>query len=128
MMTLPRISEAEWVVMEVIWDSGPIGASEIVEQLVPQTGWNHRTIRTMLNRLVGKAALTYREQGNRYLYRAKVKRKSYVREQSRSFVEKVFGGDAASMLVHFVENENLSGDELQRLRDKLDEHVSKRGK
>ena len=127
-MTLPRISEAEWVVMEVIWDSGPIGASEIVEQLVPQTGWNHRTIRTMLNRLVGKAALTYREQGNRYLYRAKVKRKSYVREQSRSFVEKVFGGDAASMLVHFVENENLSGDELQRLRDKLDEHVSKRGK
>jgi BlaI family penicillinase repressor len=128
MNRLPRISEAEWEVMQVVWDGAPIGASEIVEQLAPVSGWNHRTIRSMLNRLVNKGALAYREQGNRYLYRAKVKRESYVREQSRSFVDKIFSGDAGSMLVHFVENGNLSEDDLARLRTVLNQHVSKRGK
>lgn len=125
---LPQISEAEWKVMQAVWNGAPIGASEIVEQLVPETGWNHRTIRTMLNRLVSKGALTYREQGNRYLYRPKVKREAYVREQSRSFVDKVFSGDAASMLVHFVENEKLSASELERLKEVLDQHTQKRRK
>lgn len=127
MNRLPRISEAEWEVMQVVWERAPIGAGEIVESLAG-TRWNHRTIRTMLNRLVAKGALTYREQGNRYLYRAKVKRESYVREHSRSFVEKVFSGDAASMLVHFVENEKLSEEELERLRVVLEQQVEKRGK
>ena len=126
MSRLPRISEAEWEVMQVVWEKAPVGASDIVEAL-SGTGWNHRTIRTMLNRLVAKEALTYREQGNRYLYRAKVKRESYVREHSRSFVDKVFSGDATSMLVHFVENEKLSEDELERLRQVLDQQVKKRG-
>jgi len=128
MNQLPRISEAEWEVMQVVWDGAPIGASEIVEQLTPSFGWNHRTIRTMLNRLVSKGALTYREQGNRYLYRARVKRESYVRKHSRSFVDKIFSGDAASMLVHFVENEYLSEDELARLRKVLNQQISRRRK
>lgn len=127
MSQLPKISEAEWEVMQVIWEQAPIGAGEIVEAL-SHTGWNHRTIRTMLNRLVAKEALAYREQGNRYLYRARVRRDSYVRAHSRSFVDKVFSGDAASMLVHFVENEKLSEDELERLRQVLDQQVRKRGR
>ena len=126
MSTLPRISDAEWEVMQIVWDSSPIGAAEIVEKLSPETDWNHRTIRTMLNRLVSKGALSYREVGNRYLYRPKVKREQYVKAQSRSFLEKMFSGDAASMLVHFVESEALSTDDLARLREVLDEHVEQK--
>ena len=120
---LPRISEAEWEVMQVVWETPSVGAGESVERLAPESGWNHRTIRTMLNRLVSKGALTFREEGNRYLYRARVRRQSYVKQKSRSFIDKIFCGDVASMLVHFVENESLSADDIQRLRSILDEQL-----
>ncbi len=126
MSVLPRISDAEWEVMQIVWDSPSIGAAEIVEKLSPETDWNHRTIRTMLNRLVSKGALTYREVGNRYLYRPKVKREKYVKAQRCSFIEKMFSGNAASMLVHFVESESLSTEDLSRLREVLDEQVEKK--
>lgn len=125
MSSLPRISEAEWAVMQVVWDSPGVAASHVVETLAPETGWNHRTIRTMLNRLVSKGALTFRQEGNRYLYRAKVKRQSYVKAESRSFLKRLFSGDAASLLVHFVENESLTDEEILRLKQALEQQSEK---
>jgi len=54
MPRLPRISDAEWLVMEVVWSSAPVTANEIVDALGDRSGWNPRTIKTMLNRLVKK--------------------------------------------------------------------------
>ena len=51
MTKVPKISDAEWEVMQVIWDNHPILASDVVDRLAPQTGWSDRTIRTMLGRL-----------------------------------------------------------------------------
>ena len=123
MPKLPRISAAEWRVMQIIWDESPIRASAIVRRLEPETDWNHRTIRTMLNRLVNKGALAFKVDGNRYLYRPKVKRESYVSLESASFVERVFCGDPASLLAHFVDHGDLSSDELRELKKLLTQKI-----
>src|SRR5690349_7129336 len=68
MAIVARISEAEWQVMQVVWDRAPVAAAEVIKRLEGQSGWNHRTIRTLLNRLVKKDVLSYRVDGNRYLY------------------------------------------------------------
>ncbi len=123
MPKLPRISAAEWRVMQIIWDESPIRASAIVRRLEPETDWDHRTVRTMLNRLVKKGALDFKVDGIRYLYRPKVKRESYVSLESASFMERVFCGDPASLLAHFVDQGDLSSDELRELKRLLTQKI-----
>ena len=77
----------------------------------------------MLNRLVNKGALNFKVDGNRYLYRASVKRESYVNLESASFVERVFCGDPASLLAHFVDHGDLSSDELRELKRLLAQKI-----
>ena len=120
------ISDAEWIVMEVLWRWGGAAAGDVIHALSDQKDWNHRTIRTLLARLVEKGVVETVANGNRSLYRPAVRREKCVRQESRSFLEKVFGGDASELLVHFVRNSKMSADELQRLRKLLDDKLSER--
>ena len=58
-----KISQAEWEVMNVVWQKWPSAASEIVHQLSAKNDWHSRTIRTLLDRLVKKGALTTEADG-----------------------------------------------------------------
>jgi BlaI family penicillinase repressor len=117
----PAISDAEWEVMTVLWDRSPLMANEVVERLKGRKVWNPRTTKTLLNRLVKKGALDFTTQGNRYLYRPRVKREACVRMESRSFVRRVFGGEVGPMLVQFVRQADLSAGEIEELKKLLDE-------
>lgn len=117
----PRISDAEWRVMQVLWDRSPRTASDVVDVLDDATDWSPRTVKTLLNRLVKKGALQFREDGNRYLYSPAVSRSSCVRDASQSFLDRVFKGAAMPALVHFVENESLTDDDLKALQQLLKE-------
>ena len=127
-MELPQISEAEWQVMEVVWQGSPITAAEIIVELAEPTGWNHRTIRTLLNRLVRKKALSFETLANRYLYRPLVKRESYLKEEGRTFLQKMFSGDTASLVMHFVRDGRLSATELRELKQLLAQKQREAGK
>lgn len=115
------ISDAEWQVMNVVWDGQPMTAQEVIGSLSNQAEWAPPTIKTMLHRLVKKGVLTYELQGNRYVYRARARRRDCVRQASRSFLERVFGGESAPLLAHFLRNSKLSPDEIAQLRQMLDE-------
>jgi BlaI family penicillinase repressor len=117
----PKISDAEWHVMDAIWSAGTIAANEVVDSLSPRFGWSPNTIKTMLNRLVKKGALKFEQEGKRYLYRTAVSREACVRVESRSFIQRVFGGDVGPMLAHFVENAKLTPQQIKDLRKLLDQ-------
>ena len=116
-----KISDAEWDVMEVVWQKKEATAAEVIADLDQVKDWNHRTIRTLLARLVEKRALLAEASGNRYVYTAAIKRNHCVRQESRSFVDKVFGGDVGSLLTHFVRDPNVTAEDLAKLRKLLDE-------
>ena len=116
-----QISDAEWDVMERIWASGPSTAADVIRQLRATRDWNHSTIRTLLARLVEKGALAYEVDGSRYIYRAAVPRRRCVRREGRSFLEKAFGGDVAALIAHFVEESSLDRDQIEQLRQLLDQ-------
>jgi BlaI family penicillinase repressor len=116
-----RISDAEARVMEVLWDRSPQAAAEVIEALTGETGWNHRTIRTLLRRLMDKGAVSYVEDGRAYLYAPILPREEYVRSESRSFLARVFGGNPLSAMAHFVEDEHLTPEELKRLQSLVEE-------
>ncbi len=121
MSRLIQISDAEWVVMEVLWRAGSATAADVIAALAEDRDWNHRTIRTLLTRLVDKGALEARRAGHRYVYRPAVSREKCVRQESRSFLEKVFAGDTAELLVHFARDAKITPEQIERLRKLLDE-------
>ncbi len=121
MKRVPRISEAEWEVMKVVWTKGPCSAGDVVNTLnQSDPAWHPKTIKTFLARLVRKRALAFRQQGRAYVYRALVKREECIDAASQSFLERVFGGSLKPMLAHFVERQKLSAAEIAELKRLLD--------
>ena len=120
MKNLPNISEAEWRVMRVLWDAAPRTANDVVEALRPHSTWNPRTVKTLINRLVKKKALGFRQDGRAYHYFPLVDEAACVKAESRSFLQRVYGGAFKPMLVSFLEDADLSDEDLAELKRILD--------
>ena len=118
--TTPDISDAEWDVMKVVWDHGPLTSGEVVRRLADDKHWKPRTIKTLLGRLVRKGAVAAQESDGKFLYSAKVARDALARRETRSFLARVFDGAVAPALVHFIEEGGLSQKELAELKKILD--------
>jgi len=118
---LPRISDAEWVVMKVLWARPPSTAKEIIAALPAETRWNPKTVLTLINRLVDKGALGFEKEARTHRYFPKVTERECVRVESRSFLDRVYGGAIQPMLAHFVEETPMSETDITELRKILDE-------
>jgi predicted transcriptional regulator len=119
-----RISEAESKVLEAFWRAEtPLSADDVVAAMDNDREWSAGTIRTFLTRLVKKKALAATPDGRRYLYTALIQRDDYAHEQSRSLIDKLFGGRIAPFIAHFSERQPLRREEveeLKRLIERLD--------
>ena len=114
------ISDAEWQVISVVWEAGePVGSADVVAALAESTGWSPKTVQTLLGRLVKKGHLATEDLGGRYLYRPLLPRDAAVRAESRSFLDRVFAGDASSLLLHFASSAELTAEEVEELRRAL---------
>jgi BlaI family transcriptional regulator, penicillinase repressor len=119
-----QISDAEWIVMNLIWSSSPIEAAEIIDKLAAENGWSAATVKTMLHRLVRKGALKAEQIGKKYSYSPAVRRDACVRQASRSFLDRVFGGDATPALLHFVKTSKLTDRDIDEIRAMLDKKTN----
>ncbi len=121
------ISDAESRVMEVLWRQSPQSAEEIVSTLQHGTTWHEKTIKTLLNRLLGKRAVSAQKDGRRYLYAPLLRREDWQQQESRSLLDRAFGGRVAPLLAHFSQHEKLSAKDIAELR-KLIDAIDKRGR
>lgn len=108
---MERISEAEAVVLAVLWDAGPLTAMGVVERVPTERRWSANTVRTMLARLVAKKLVAHEADGRRYIYRPLVDRDVYVERESTRLVDGLFGGRVTPLVAHLVRRETLSADE-----------------
>src|SRR5258706_592309 len=117
----PQISDAEWVVMKVIWDKGPLTTNQVVNALDDRTNWKPKTIHTLLRRLAKKGALAFAKQGREHLFRPLVDAQHCRHAASRSFLHRLFDGELGPFLASFLEQEKLSRAEIEELKRILDE-------
>jgi predicted transcriptional regulator len=120
MTDLPAISQAESLVMEVLWNRSPQTTDEIVAALAASTDWQEPTIKTFLNRLLKKGAVRAEQHGRRYQYFALLQRADWVDSESRSVLGRLFGGRVAPLVAHFSERRQLSPEDLAELRKLID--------
>jgi len=121
MKRIPRISDAEWEVMQVVWQRESCSASDIITALHQRgAGWHPKTVKAFLNRLVRKKALGFKMDGRAYRYHSLVRQGECAEAASVSFLERVFGGSLKPMVAHFVARKRLSKNEIRELKELLD--------
>lgn len=120
MKPAPRISPSEREVLAVLWKNAPLATAEIVDALTTSKGWSRGTTRTLLARLVRKKVVGCRVDGHRHLYRPLIAEDVCVRHESRNFLQRVFSGASADMLLTLVEETQLTPEQIQKFRDILD--------
>lgn len=115
------LSPAEWQVMKVLWDHGPLAARDVYARLPEDCGWAYKTVKTLLSRLVAKEALAYDQIGNSYLYRAAVDRQQMTRQEVRSVFQRLMSEAFSPVLAHFIDEADLTDEEIKQLKRRLDE-------
>lgn len=123
-MKTVAISDAESLVMEVLWRGKRMPAEEVVAALVSQHQWQEPTVKTLLNRLLKKGAISAEKDGRRFLYSTVLKREQWVASESKSMLDRLFGGRVAPLVAHFGKHRKLSKsdlDELKRLVAEMDD-------
>ncbi|MES1199272.1 MAG: BlaI/MecI/CopY family transcriptional regulator [Pseudomonadota bacterium] len=116
-----RISAAESLVMEVLWRDGPATAEDVAAAVGPDQSWSVATVKTLLNRLLTKGAVSADRQGRRYIYAPEVARADYVGEESKSLIDRLFDGRLAPLVSHFAETKQLSPDDIAELKKLIEE-------
>lgn len=116
------ISDAESLVMDVLWRSpAAMAAEEVIAALVSEQRWQEATIKTLLNRLLKKGALSAAKEGRRYLYTAVLKREQWVSSESTSMIERLFGGRVAPLVAHFGKHRKLSPSDIAEIKKLVEE-------
>jgi BlaI family penicillinase repressor len=124
MEDLPSISEAESAVMEVLWRTNPASTEDVVAALKNRQDWQEPTIKTLLNRLLKKGALSARKDGRRYLYSPVLERDQWLASESKGLLDRLFGGRVAPLVAHFSKQRKLTRKDvadLKRLIAELDD-------
>jgi BlaI family penicillinase repressor len=114
----PRISDAEWLVMDVIWENKRVTSGEIIKQLEGKSNWKEKTVKTLIRRLVDKGVAGYEADPNDrrvYYYYPKVDRDKCVLKETSMFLEKFYNGAVSSLVSKIVEKNEISEEEADEL-------------
>lgn len=109
------ISDAELEVMDVLWNEHPLSAKQVIAKLPESLNWTDKTVKTLLNRLVKKEALSFEVSGREYLYSPLLEKQAVQSQMSKQMLSRLFNGKLSGLVSYFAQNEKLSKSELEEL-------------
>jgi BlaI family penicillinase repressor len=122
-----KLTEAEWQIMNALWQKHPATAREIMARLGGRVNWAYTTIKTMLTRLAEKDAVSEVKEGNTSVYEPLVSQQKARLSAFRSLLDQAFDG-AVGPLVHFLaEEKQLTAKEKKELREILESEAEDKG-
>jgi BlaI family penicillinase repressor len=110
------ISDAESVVLGVLWRANHATTEEVVAALARRRDWQEPTIKTLLNRLLKKGAISATKDGRRYIYTPVLTREQWLSSESEGLVDRLFGGRVAPLVAHFSKHQKLSKKDIAELK------------
>jgi BlaI family transcriptional regulator, penicillinase repressor len=116
-----RLSDAEWTVMQAVWNRAPASARDVLDEVGEETGWAYTTVKTLLARLVEKGALSEGRQANINIYEPRITRNEARGSALRSLLDRAFDGTFGSLFQHLIKEERLSARDKQTLERMLQE-------
>ena len=114
-----QVTEAEWKIMEVLWDAHPRTMADITKALLADTGWTRHTVITLLKRMQEKGAVAVDESGEVKRYSPLITREEATTDERRKLTRRIFGGEASMLVSNLVSSGDMSVEELQTLLDRI---------
>ncbi len=105
--------------MKVVWSLGRATVRDVYEDLLAQRKIAYTTVLTMMNVLERKGHLRKQAEGRSFRYRPARPRRQVVASMVRDFVKRVFGGSAQPLLVHLLEERQLTAEELDQITRRI---------
>jgi BlaI family transcriptional regulator, penicillinase repressor len=112
----PSITQAESVVMEVLWRRSPLPTEAVVAALEGAQHWREGTVKTLVNRLLRKGAIRADKEGRRFLYSPLVSRDEWLLAESKGLLDRLFAGRVAPLAAHFSRHGKLTKRDIADLK------------
>ena len=110
-----QVTEAEWKIMECLWDHAPQTMGEITATLEPATGWTRQTVITLLKRMAEKGAVSMDDTGRAKKYTPLITREEASAEETHKLLDHVFKGKASLLVNQLVDSGNLTEEDLKEI-------------
>nr|WP_296461383.1 BlaI/MecI/CopY family transcriptional regulator [uncultured Acetatifactor sp.] len=123
---MKALSEAEWNIMESLWEECPKVGSRIVADMAGRVGWSRSTTLTMLKRMTEKGLIACEDNGRMRVYVPLIERETAVKKETDNFLKRVYHGSASMLVNSFIKRQRLSAEELSQLRQILDKAEEER--
>lgn len=107
------LTNAEWSVMESLWESAPKTVMQVAAYLRERVGWAKSTSITVLGRMEKKGLVTSASGGKAKLYYPNVDREDAVTQETKSFIDRVYGGSVGIMMNAMVNRNELTRDDIK---------------
>jgi predicted transcriptional regulator len=111
------LTEQELEIMKVIWQCGEATVRDVVAALSEQRQIAYTTVMTMMNILEQKGHLKKRQVDRAFVYKPARAQEQVIGSMVRDFVDRVFNGSAAPLLLHLVDDKKLTEKELNEIRE-----------
>ena len=123
----PAISEAEREVLKVLWNSGPGTVREVLKRLTDQgQQWSRSTVITLLQRMEKKGYVASDRSEFAFVFRPIVTREDMAEQKLNELAQQFYAGNAAPLVLAFAERQRFSDDEIQQLREMIEQMESKK--
>jgi BlaI family transcriptional regulator, penicillinase repressor len=116
-------TEKELEIMQVVWEMGEATTKQIQEKLPGERHYN--SVLTIIRVLERKGHLAHRAEGRAHVYRARREPEKSRGRVLAHFIKQVFGGSAASLVLHLIETGDLTEADLREVRSKMTSRETK---
>lgn len=109
------LSDGEWKLMNLLWETSPRTIAQLVAALKDDTGWTKGTVFIMLSRMAEKGAVRFDDSGRSKLYYPAVKKEDAAAHETESFLSKVYEGSVGLMVASLAGQKALSKEDIDEL-------------
>ena len=111
----PELTEAEWAIIQAVWENEPCAAPMVQEKLENRKSWHYSTVKTLMDRMVTKGLLTTERICNIILYRSAVTKVQAQKGEIMRAVKRAFDGALTPMMQFMLNEHKLSQKQLAEL-------------
>jgi BlaI family transcriptional regulator, penicillinase repressor len=109
------LTDQELEIMKIVWVRQTATVRDVYEALLERRKVAYTTVMTMMKILEQKKYLKKNKADRAYVYRPAQPRHQVIGAIVRDFVNRVFNGSAEPLLVHLVEEHDLSKEDLAEI-------------
>lgn len=117
----PKPTNAEFAILQVLWDRGPSTVRQVQEELSKSRGTGYTTALKLLQIMTGKGLVVRDESQRSHVYQARVSRGQVQRHMIGDLLEQAFDGSAYTLVMQALSAKRASADEIARIRELLED-------